>query len=714
MLHQVGAGVLGPVFRALDPVEDRTVAIKVFRLDITPEQASALAQHLTELVARLPDHAGLVKPIAAGTEGALAFLATEYAAADSIDQRLRRKVPTPIEEVVPLLAQIAAALDTSAQLGVWHGALHPRDVLVSTMGTTALTGVGIAQALERVGYRPPFRRPYAAPERVAGRDWDHRADVFALAVLAVELATGRRPLMPEHGFPDLLPNDSDQAEAVRLVLARALDENPHERDQPAGAWVANLEAALGGRRDGRAEPVVAAVEPAPPRSRRRESARSSGSRSVAARSTAPEATPEPVPAKLPEAPILATDQIDIELPWELPEDSPTRPADVVFSEPDGAAAAPIVREAEPSGAEVLQFEAALQDWPVDGGAALDVSAVVTGPELDHLAIVGVSDEDQVEAGGRGASIHLAPVFEQAEHRRNAGLMIAATIVAVTVAVSLYYVLLRTPDRDATPATVSVPAAPAPSAPATASAPSSRAPASAGTTAAPPRAAQRLPARTDARPPRPSGPATPRAAREQIGTGRAAETTAVDSTRLAPFTAGRLLVRSSPADAIVSVDGTPRGRTPVVIRDVPYGAHAVTIALGGYETVGREVTLSQEGPSANLVVELTPLTGGAARTMPPSTVAPSAPSAPSTGTPDTAASTAAGAASLQVVSVPAGARVFLNGRAVGTTPLRVSNLPSATHAVRLLAEGYREWSGNVNLGEGLVTRVSATLEPSGER
>ena len=47
MLHQIGVGALGPVFRTYEPERDRLVAVKVFRLDITPEQAQTLADELS-------------------------------------------------------------------------------------------------------------------------------------------------------------------------------------------------------------------------------------------------------------------------------------------------------------------------------------------------------------------------------------------------------------------------------------------------------------------------------------------------------------------------------------------------------------------------------------------------------------------------------------------------------------------------------------------
>ena len=90
-----------------------------------------------------------------------------------------------------MAAQLADALDFAASVNIVHGALHPRDVLLSS-DDTRLTGVGVARALEQIGVAAPVRRPYTAPERMAGAFWDRRADVFSLAALLHELLWGRR------------------------------------------------------------------------------------------------------------------------------------------------------------------------------------------------------------------------------------------------------------------------------------------------------------------------------------------------------------------------------------------------------------------------------------------------------------------------------------------------------------------------------------------
>src|SRR4051794_36778545 len=69
VLHQVGAGTLGPVFRAYDPPGGRLVAIKAFRLDLLPERMGTFAAALDALAGRSLDHPSIATPLAAGIEG---------------------------------------------------------------------------------------------------------------------------------------------------------------------------------------------------------------------------------------------------------------------------------------------------------------------------------------------------------------------------------------------------------------------------------------------------------------------------------------------------------------------------------------------------------------------------------------------------------------------------------------------------------------------
>ena len=184
ILHQIGVGVLGPVFRAYNPSDDRPFVIKVLRIDVTPEQARPLVEALEHPAGGGALHPAVVVPVAVGIEEGTPFLVQEYIAAAALDVATRRAAAADPQRTLALLDGLAEALDAAHDRGLLHGALHLRDIFVDD-GRPRVTGFGVVPALEQVGLRGPLRRPYAAPEMVAGRPWGPEADRFTFAALAI-------------------------------------------------------------------------------------------------------------------------------------------------------------------------------------------------------------------------------------------------------------------------------------------------------------------------------------------------------------------------------------------------------------------------------------------------------------------------------------------------------------------------------------------------
>jgi hypothetical protein len=142
------------------------------------------------------------------------------------------------------------------------------------------------------------------------------------------------------------------------------------------------------------------------------------------------------------------------------------------------------------------------------------------------------------------------------------------------------------------------------------------------------------------------------------------------------------VRSTPAGARVRVDGRVRGRTPLVLRDMPLRVVRVTLERDGFTSDDRRVALTAAQPTVTIDARL-------------ASAAPPAPAA-TTGT-------------LVIESRPAGATVFLNGRAVGTTPVSVPETAPGTHRIRLEMAGFNPWVTTAAVQAGARTRVAASLE-----
>jgi serine/threonine-protein kinase len=654
----VGAGVLGPVFRAHGADAGREVAIKLFRLDVTPEQSRSLADALGRMCTRLPDHDHIAVPRAAGLAGGAAWLACDYVPADSLDSRLRRRSALGLRHALPTLRQIASALDAAATVGIHHGSLHPRDVLVSTTGDVRVTGFGVADAIDAAGGAPIVRRPYTAPERVGpGRaPADPAADVFALAAIAVELLTGRRLVGTGAAAVGLVSGVSEgvDADVCRRALARALADSPADRFSSARAFVEALARAVDDEAEQSTDPAHRPVAAMPP-------ARAAEPRGAASPGTS--ASPETEadgapatscrpglapPAEAPRDGVVprvgeATTAGEPGRPPAAPQAFPSSPAD---AEP-GVPRAPRRRPGPALGPTTAPQPSA----EVAAGSREAASASPPVPEAEPPATVS---EPQVPPSAEGAP---EPIIESPSGPE------AVRAVAVS------------PDEPS-PRVDSV------AAPAT------------GLRLAPEDAASHVP-----EPWRQRRYVSPRP-----GAARAAIAASLLAGLALGLVGGYLVWGRPPASvgdapprdaAVVSVPERASSPTP---SSVPAGPPAAPTARAELEAVSPPTTPTPtRAPAASAPVprpasssrapasETRARQGGAAR---PARKSPSR---------------------VEFVSRPAGARVYVDGHPVGRTPMTVESMTPGRRAIRFQLDGYRPWSTTVDLAPGQQARVAASLE-----
>jgi hypothetical protein len=163
--------------------------------------------------------------------------------------------------------------------------------------------------------------------------------------------------------------------------------------------------------------------------------------------------------------------------------------------------------------------------------------------------------------------------------------------------------------------------------------------------------------------------------------------------------GRLLVRSTPSGASVSVDGVVKGETPLALRELANGTINVTVTRAGYLPETRRVVITSARPARSLDVRLAPESAAA-----------SAPAGRSGATTAGKPAAAAGATTgvLSVDSRPSGAAVTINGQPRGNTPLTINDLPPGEYEVLMSMPGYRNFTTTVRVVAGERVRAAASL------
>jgi serine/threonine protein kinase len=701
VLHQIGIGALGPVFRTYEPARDRLVAVKVFRLDVTPEQARTLADELSLAADAGLFHPSIVEPIAAGVEGTVAYRAEEYVAAESLDVAIRHYAPATLDKALPFLTQLAGAIDFARTSGVGHGGLHLRDVFV-TPDEARASGFGIVEALERTGLRAPVRRPYSAPERIAGAAWSTPADVFSLAAIAYELLTGRRPSGTGEQIAPLTGTElGPHADVIRSVLARAMDDDPARRYQTALGFASALEVAAhsGAVTEGDMGIAGGAIPvmplPAVPRSPAQIQVHSASPGDLT-----PDPSDRPIASTATNRAISQDAAADVEPPHD----------DIAIERDEDAAHHVLLREMDEAAAPTLFDNAGddderLADLAMAGEEVVANDSAWEYEEPASVTPVAQHAEDfdaPRQMPRRGSTLlgddQYSP--ESAERARVPLLPIAlGVLVGLLIGFALGYAVAgrygaaqtnaaaaAAPRGEASPPAASTSAAPPPS---------SSGRAYSEQTVTPPRTA-----------PAPTGDVPPVPGEEPS---RAAAAPA--PARPAPTrpTTGRLVIRSTPSGAGVTLNGRWRGRTPLTLDAVPFGPYVVRLAQPGYTSVPEDVRLSESDPARTVSIVMKRERAAAA---PPSRTParPNAGRAAVTASPRKPAVTRSPfAGTIYVDSNPRGARVLIDGRSMGTTPASIPDVAIGSHVVRLELADHRTWTTATRVTAGEQTRVTGSLE-----
>lgn len=297
--RELGRGGTATVHLARDVRHGRFVALKV--LDPMMGASMSAERFLREIRVT----AGLAHPHIlplhdSGTAAGLLYYVMPYIDGETLRDRLARDGPLSIDAASRLIREVASALAYAHRRGVVHRDIKPANILLED-GHAVVADFGIARAMHRAqesddavapgaarraargatdtlteAGTSPGTPAYMAPEQARGGSTvDHRADLYALGVVAYEALSGERPfrsgvaqaLVAAH--PDEVPvplgsRRPDVPPALAAMVMRMLETDPAARPQSASEVVTALDApraTLDAARRGRLRPVAHRTTP---------------------------------------------------------------------------------------------------------------------------------------------------------------------------------------------------------------------------------------------------------------------------------------------------------------------------------------------------------------------------------------------------------------------------------------------------------------------
>jgi serine/threonine-protein kinase len=244
---RIGAGGMGEVWRAVDEVLGRVVAVKAMLPEVAGEpgfarrflvEAKAMASVNHPAVASIHDY---------GHSDGITFLVMEFIDGESLSQVLGRHGRLAPAAVMRLVAQAADGLQAVHDCGIVHRDIKPANLLIRRNGALLITDFGISRTqhgtLLTASGAVLGTPTYLSPEQVLGQPATARSDVYSLGLVAYECLAGRRPFEGENAIAVALQRiqqpppalSDDVPRPVLAVVEGALATDPAHRWPSAAA-----------------------------------------------------------------------------------------------------------------------------------------------------------------------------------------------------------------------------------------------------------------------------------------------------------------------------------------------------------------------------------------------------------------------------------------------------------------------------------------------
>ena len=253
---ELGRGAMGVVYRALDPVLDRTVAVKTIALSADPEERerSEARFYQEAKAAGGLNHPAIITIHDVGREGGMVWMAMELLDGTELRDLLASE-RVSVARALDIVAQVADALAYAHERGVVHRDIKPANIMLLRGGQVKLMDFGIARLwISDVKTQTGMllgSPKYMSPEQAVGDPIDQRSDIFSLGVVLYEMLAGR-PAFIGRDVTQLLYNVATSTppaastlnkavpEMLDLVIAKALAKDPAARYRDAREMHADL------------------------------------------------------------------------------------------------------------------------------------------------------------------------------------------------------------------------------------------------------------------------------------------------------------------------------------------------------------------------------------------------------------------------------------------------------------------------------------------
>lgn len=260
IVEKIGNGGMATVYKAVDKVLKRNVAVKILRDEFTTDEEFIKRFEVEAQSAARLTHPNIVSIYDVGVEDSLHYIVMELIQGKTLKEIIvEERGPLPWKWSVNVAIQIASALETAHKNNIIHRDIKPHNIIITEDGIAKVTDFGIAKAVSNstiTAFGTTIGSVhYFSPEHARGGFTDAKSDLYSLGVVMYEMVTGRVPFDADTPVSVALKHMQEEPEepielnkhvptAVNKIIMKALQKDTTLRYQSASEMLVDLRKSL--------------------------------------------------------------------------------------------------------------------------------------------------------------------------------------------------------------------------------------------------------------------------------------------------------------------------------------------------------------------------------------------------------------------------------------------------------------------------------------
>lgn len=197
LISNIGQGGMADVYKAIDTILNREVAVKVLRGELSHDPMTLLRFQREASAASKLSHPNVVDVYDVGESDGRHYIVMEYVRGRTLKQLIAQRGALNLDEAIDIMMQLTSAISLAHEKHIIHRDIKPQNILVKDDGTVKITDFGIAIAHDSIqltqNHTVMGSAHYLAPETTKGEAPTSAVDIYALGIVFYELLSGKVP-----------------------------------------------------------------------------------------------------------------------------------------------------------------------------------------------------------------------------------------------------------------------------------------------------------------------------------------------------------------------------------------------------------------------------------------------------------------------------------------------------------------------------------------